>query len=48
MGRVWDHADLSLSEAFGSTIATTLVGTVLVAFTPLVKPASYPGFDWSG
>jgi hypothetical protein len=29
-GCVRDYADLSLSEAFGSAIATTLVGTVLV------------------
>jgi hypothetical protein len=34
---------LSLSEVFGSAIATTLVGTVLVAFTSRAKPASYPG-----
>lgn len=39
-----NHVDLSLAEAFGSAIATTLVGTVLVALAPLAKSTSYPSF----
>jgi hypothetical protein len=33
------------ARAVGSAIATTLVGTVLVAFSPLAKSTSYLSFD---